>query len=195
MRIVGGRFKGRQLAAPRDATVRPTTDRVREALFNALVHRKPNPVAGARVLDAFAGTGALGLEALSRGAEAVLFMETSAVARALVRRNIEALDLTGCARLFRRDATRPGPIGTMAPFDLVFVDPPYGQGLGERAAAALAAGGWLKPAALLVLEEAAGGGPVTIPGFALDDERRYGDTVIRVFEISGGPDSRPRETP
>lgn len=193
MRIVGGRFKGHQLATPRDAAVRPTTDRVRESLFNTLIHREPNPLAGGRVLDAFAGTGALGLEAVSRGADIVLFMETSAPARALVRRNIEALALQGCARIFRRDATRPGPIGTMAPFDLVFADPPYGRGLGERAAQALAAGGWLRPGALLVLEEAAGAAPVAIPGFALDDERRYGDTVIRLFEYGGGPDLRPKE--
>src|SRR5438874_9476915 len=111
MRIVGGRLRGRALAAPKSQAIRPTADRLREALFNVLVHAYGDPVTGARVLDLFAGTGALGLEALSRGAAFALFVDDGAPARALMRENVEALGLGGASRIFRRDAARLGAIG------------------------------------------------------------------------------------
>src|SRR5262245_18007447 len=126
MRIVGGRLGGRTLASPRSQAIRPTADRLRESLFNILAHTYGDPVTGARVLDLFAGTGALGLEALSRGAAFALFVDDAAEARALLRENIAALGLGGVTRIFRRDATRLGPAHPVEPFSLVFLDPPYG---------------------------------------------------------------------
>ncbi|QDY99148.1 16S rRNA (guanine(966)-N(2))-methyltransferase RsmD [Nitratireductor mangrovi] len=184
MRIVGGAFRGRPLAAPRSDAIRPTTDRTREALFNVISHRYGERLEGARVLDLFAGTGALGLEALSRGAGFCLFIEESAEGRALLRTNIEALGLQGRTKVFRRDATRLGEAGTIQPFDLVFADPPYGKGFGERAFAAARDGGWLGPGAMLVLEEAASAPFATPEGFTIADERHYGDTIIRLIETS-----------
>src|SRR6185369_669668 len=133
MRIVGGRHGGRTLAAPKSQAIRPTADRLRETLFNILVHAYGDPVTGARVLDLFAGTGALGLEASSRAAACVLFVDDGADARALLRANVEALGLGGVTRIFRRDATKLGPVHPLDPFGLVFLDPPYGQGLAEQA--------------------------------------------------------------
>ena len=133
MRIVGGEFRGRPLATPRSQSIRPTTDRTREAVFNVLAHRFPEKLEGARVLDLFAGTGALGLEALSRGAAHCLFIEESAEGRGLIRTNVEAFGLQGRTKIFRRDATGLGDAGTIAPFGLLFADPPYGKGLGETA--------------------------------------------------------------
>jgi 16S rRNA (guanine966-N2)-methyltransferase len=154
MRIVAGRFRGRAIASPKDEVVRPTSDRVRESLFNVLEHGIDGfSLSGARVLDLFAGTGALGLEALSRGAAFCLFVDEGVAARALIRTNIELFQLTGATRIFRRDATDMGPAGTVAPFALAFLDPPYGKGLGERALTSLGDGGWLLPAAVAVLEE------------------------------------------
>ncbi len=141
MRIVGGRFKGKSLASPKSQAIRPTTDRVRETLFNILAHGYDHVVEGARVLDLFAGTGALGCEALSRGAKAALFVEDGTEGRGLIRTNMETLGLNGVAKIFRRDATRLGDIGTMEPFTLVFMDPPYNKGLGEQALARCAQGG------------------------------------------------------
>ena len=135
MRIVGGEFRGRPLATPRSQSIRPTTDRTREAVFNVLTHGFPEKLEGARVLDLFAGTGALGLEALSRGAAHCLFIEESAEGRGLIRTNVEAFGLQGRTKIFRRDATGLGDAGTIAPFGLVFADPPYGKGLGENGAA------------------------------------------------------------
>ena len=135
MRIVGGEFRGRPLATPRSNAIRPTTDRTREAVFNVLAHRFADRLEGARVLDLFAGTGALGLEALSRGASYCVFIEELAEGRGLIRDNVEAFGLTGRTKIFRRDATGLGEAGTLAPFGLVFADPPYGKGLGERALA------------------------------------------------------------
>src|SRR5215210_2262570 len=162
MRIVGGRLRGRALAGPGSDRVRPTSDRLRETIFNVLAHAYGDPVAGARILDLFAGTGAMGLEALSRGAAFALFVDDSAAARGLIRENVEALGVGGQSRLFRRDATRLGPAAPNAPFSLVFCDPPYGKGLAERALAACAAGGWLTVDALIVIEEA-GHAPVNWP--------------------------------
>ena len=139
----------------RSQAIRPTTDRLRETLFNILLHAYGDPVTGARVLDLFAGTGALGIEAISRGADFVLFVDDGAEARALLRENVAALGLGGVTRIFRRDATKLGPAHPVEPFSLVFVDPPYGKGLAERALASALAGGWLAPGALIVVEEAA----------------------------------------
>lgn len=186
MRVVGGKFRGRAIAAPRHEGLRPTSDRVRESVFNILEHGIADFVLdGARVIDLFAGTGALGIEAVSRGAAYALFVEDAAEARALIRTNVEALGLTGTTRLFRRDATDLGPAGTMAPFSLAFLDPPYGKGLGEAALVALRDGGWLTPGAVVVLEERADA-DVTLPaGFAEIDRRRWGDTQA-VFGRLGG---------
>ena len=153
MRVVGGRLRGRPLAAPRSNAIRPTSDRLRESLFNILAHSYALPQADTRVLDLFAGTGALGIEALSRGAAQALFVETGVEGRGIIRTNMETFGLNGVAKILRRDATLLGNAGTIAPFDLVFLDPPYGKGLGEKALASAAAGGWLKPGALCVLEE------------------------------------------
>src|SRR5206468_838844 len=142
MRIVGGRLRGRTLTAPKSRAIRPTTDRLRQALFNVLAHAYGDPISGARVLDLFAGTGALGLEALSRGAAFALFVDNGAEARALLRENVAALGLGGATRIFRRDATKLGAAHPLEPFSLTFLDPPYGQGLAEKALAAARAGGW-----------------------------------------------------
>ena len=177
MRIVGGQFRGRTLATPKTLAVRPTADRLREALFNILVHAYGDPVAGARVLDLFAGTGALGLEALSRGAAFALFIDDVAEARALIRENVEALGLGGMSRIFRRDATKLGAAHPVEPFSLVFLDPPYRQGLAEKALVSAQAGGWLTPDALIVVEEAAA--EFKIPaGFQESERRRYDDTEV-----------------
>src|SRR5256885_127116 len=132
MRVVGGRLRGRALAAPKSQAIRPTVDRLREALFNILVHAYGDPISGARVLDLFAGTGALGLEALSRGAAFALFVDDGAEARALLRENVAALGLGGVTRIFRRDATKLGEAHPVPPFDLAFADPPYGKGMAEK---------------------------------------------------------------
>ena len=178
VRIVGGRLRGRTLAAPKGDAVRPTSDRTRESLFNILAHAYGDPVADARVLDLFAGTGALGIEALSRRAAFALFIDEAAEARALIRQNIEALGLAAASRVFRRDATRLGPAHPVAPFGLVFLDPPYRKGLAERALASLREGTWLVPDALLVVEEAADAGFAAPEGFAELERRTYDDTAI-----------------
>lgn len=184
MRIVGGDFRGRPLVTPRSQDIRPTSDRTREAVFNVIAHRFGEKLAGARVLDLFAGTGALGLEAMSRGAGFGMFIEESAEGRGLIRTNIEALGLTGRTKIFRRDATRLGETGTIQPFNLVFADPPYGKGLGERALRSALEGGWLQPKALCVVEEAASVPFGPVDGFLPLDERGYGDTVVRFFEAA-----------
>jgi 16S rRNA (guanine966-N2)-methyltransferase len=185
MRIVAGQFKGRSLAAPEGAHTRPTSDRVREALFNILEHGIADfSLAGQRVLDLFAGTGALGLEALSRGASYCLFVEEDAAARGLIRRNVEALGLTGVTKIFRRDATDLGPAGKHAGFGLVFLDPPYDQGLAERALAAAAKGGWLAPGAMVVIEESKRASVALPPGFAPLDHRTWGDTQVVLARAS-----------
>jgi 16S rRNA (guanine966-N2)-methyltransferase len=178
MRIVGGRLRGRALAAPRSQAIRPTADRLRESLFNILIHAYGDPVADARVLDLFAGTGALGLEALSRGGRFVLFIDDAAEARALIRDNVTALGLGGATRIFRRDATQLGDAGPVDPFSLVFLDPPYREGLAERALVAARDGGWLTPDALVVVEEAADAGFVAPAGLAELERRRYDDTEL-----------------
>lgn len=184
MRIVGGELRGRALATPRSNAIRPTTDRTREAVFNVLAHRFPEKLAGARVLDLFAGTGALALEALSRGAAYAVFIEESTEGRGLIRTNVEAFGLTGRTKIFRRNATALGDAGTLGPFRLVFADPPYGKGLGELALRSVRTGGWLAPGALCVVEEAAAAPFAPGDGFAVVDERFYGETVIRFIEAA-----------
>jgi 16S rRNA (guanine966-N2)-methyltransferase len=176
MRIVGGRLRGRALAAPKSTTIRPTADRLREALFNILTHGYGDPVTGARVLDLFAGTGALGLEAASRGAAFTLFVDDAAEARALLRANVEALGLGGVTRIFRRDATRLGPVHPVEPFTVVFADPPYGRGFAEKALVAAREGGWLAPDALVVVEEAVDAKFTAPERFEESERRGYDDT-------------------
>jgi 16S rRNA (guanine966-N2)-methyltransferase len=181
MRIVGGAQRGLVLAGPgaRAANLRPTADRVRESLFNLLAHGPyGDPVPGARVLDLFAGTGALGLEALSRGAEAAVFVDDGPVALDLLRDNIARMRAGERVQVLARDATRLGA-NPGAAFGLVFLDPPYGRGLGAKALAAAGAGGWLAPGALVVLEERAG--EAAAAGLTPLDARRYGDTMIAIF--------------
>ena len=182
MRITGGKLGGRRLLAPADARVRPTSDRTRQAIFNILEHRDFDigfTVENAAVADLFAGTGALGLEALSRGARFCLLVDDSAESRALQRENIEALSLTGVTKIWRRDATDLGPLGTGAggPFDLIFLDPPYHKNLVAPALKSLRLGGWLRPQAVLVIETAKGEG-FDAEGFTPLDTRDYGDTEI-----------------
>jgi 16S rRNA (guanine966-N2)-methyltransferase len=182
MRIIGGQWRGRQLAevgaGDPAAHLRPTSDRVREAIFNLLINGGyGDPVTGARVLDLFAGTGALGLEALSRGAAAAVLVDDGPAARGLIAKNV-ALCRTEAAQHLRLNATRLPP-NPGAPFSLVFLDPPYGKGLGEAALTAAQNGGWLAPEALVVWEESAAMAPPS--GFDLMDTRRYGDTHVTIL--------------
>ncbi len=186
MRIVGGRLKGRALVAPDGRATRPTSDRARESIFNILEHAPWAPgVEGRRVIDLFAGSGALGFEAISRGAAFALFVETDSAARGAIRQNIEALSLFGQTRLHRRDATDLGarPAGLTDPFDLAFLDPPYGAGLAARALSALVPGGWITPDATVVLECGADEAPA-ITGFHLEDERIWGAAKVLFLTVA-----------
>ncbi len=184
MRIIAGRFRGLALASvgkgDAGAHLRPTTDRVRESLFSMLTGgRFGDPIEDARVLDLFAGTGALGLEALSRGASHVTLVDDGRKALSLIRENIQKCRCTDEATILKRDATRL-PEGT--PHDLIFLDPPYGKGLGEKALAAAIKSGWVADGALIVWEDNT---PVIPPaGVTQLDSRRYGDTVITICEYS-----------
>ena len=184
MRIVGGKHKGKKLFTPKSVKTRPTSDRVREALFNRLTHGFDDfELEGARILDLFAGTGALGLEALSRGGSFAVFIEQAIEPRGLIRRNIELLDCMGLTKLFRRDATNLGPLKRFEPFDLIFLDPPYNQGLGELALTSALKGGWIKENALIVLEESKNAEikwPCEITSI---DTRAFGDTNIHFAQI------------
>jgi 16S rRNA (guanine966-N2)-methyltransferase len=182
MRIVGGRLRGRLLAAPASQGIRPTADRLRESLFNILIHAYGDPITDARVLDLFAGTGALGLEALSRGAAFALFIDEGAEARALLRENVATLGLGGTTRIFRRDATKLGAAHPIEPFSVAFLDPPYGRGLAEQALASARTGGWLAPGALVVVEEAAKPGFTTPEGFDEIERRNYDDSALIVLQ-------------
>jgi 16S rRNA (guanine966-N2)-methyltransferase len=189
MRITGGRFRGRLLAAPEDERVRPTADKVRQAVFNILAHNDFGTgfaLEDARVVDLFAGTGAMGLEALSHGARFCLFVDSAAESRALVRRNVESLALTGVTKIWRRDATTLGPMppGSGGPFDLVFLDPPYRQNLIAPALASLRDGSWLAPRALIVTEHALDETIPPIETFAQIDTRTYGDTAVDFLMFS-----------
>jgi 16S rRNA (guanine966-N2)-methyltransferase len=184
MRIVAGVHKGRAITAPKGDKTRPTTDRVRESVFNKLAHAPWGvELDGLRVIDLFAGSGALGLEAISRGAAFALFVETDAAARGAIRTNVDALQLFGCTKLHRRSAIDLGPkpekVG--ARFDLAFLDPPYDQGLGDIALARLIEGAWVKDDALAVLEERKGV-EVTAKGWDLLDTLEAGDTMVRFYK-------------
>jgi 16S rRNA (guanine966-N2)-methyltransferase len=178
MRIVGGKFRGRSLAGPKSQSIRPTSDRTRESIFNILAHAYGDPVTDARVLDLFAGTGALGLEALSRSAAFALFVDDGAEARAIIRQNIEALGTAGVSRIFRRDATKLGDVHPNAPFSLVFLDPPYGKDLIAPAIVALDKAGWIARGALIVAEMGARDAVPEGKTLAVEDERRYGKARV-----------------
>ena len=185
MRFIGGRHRGTALAAvgggDPDARLRPTSDRVRESLFNLIAHggyADPPVPEDARVLDLFAGTGALGLEAISRGAAHVTFVDNGSKALGILRMNVARLGAEAETAILRLDATRLG-LNRDAPFDLIFLDPPYGKSLGERALDAAGRGGWIAPGALVVWEEST---PVARPpGLTPRDARRYGDTMISIL--------------
>lgn len=179
IRIIGGHLRNSRIDVPDRPGLRPTPERVRETLFNWLTAH----VGGARVLDLFAGTGALGLEALSRGAARVAFVDDGTAARALLRRNIELMQAMGVTDVWRRDATRMGP-NRGAGFDLIFLDPPYGKGLGEASLASCREGGWIAPGALVVWEE--GTVPLVPEGFDLLDQRKYGDTLVTILRAEEG---------
>lgn len=186
MRIVGGKFRGRSLSAPDGRDTRPTTDRVREAIFNRLEHGVPGfSIDGARVLDLFAGTGALGLEALSRGAKHAHFIDNSDAARGLIRRNADTLGVIGQCKLWRRDAASLGSCTPMSPYSLVFLDPPYGKELAERALKSLVAGSWLAENAIVVAEEAAKVDVAVPDELTMLGEHRYGDTKVLTLQFRG----------
>ncbi len=180
MRVVAGKFRGRNLKSPSSNTIRPTADRLRESVFNILMHAYGDPVTGARVLDLFAGTGALGIEALSRGAKFALFVDDSAEGRALIRENVETLGLGGVTKIFRRDASQLGEAHPNEPFSLVFCDPPYGKGLAEKSLTSAREGGWLIPDAIVVAEEAVTAKFSAPEGFE-EIERRANDETEFVF--------------
>jgi 16S rRNA (guanine966-N2)-methyltransferase len=187
LRIIGGTLRGLKLAevgaGDQAAHLRPTSDRVREAIFNLLINGGyGDPVRAARVLDLFAGTGALGLEALSRGASSAVFIDSGAASGALIRRNIDLCRAADRATLLKRDATRPGPVEG-EPATLVFLDPPYGKGLGARALAAALAGGWIAPGATVAWEEAEA--QLAPSGFERLDVRKYGGTWVTLLEAAG----------
>lgn len=186
MRIVGGAFKGQKIAAPDSFDIRPTTDRIREAVFNILEHGIENfTLSNIRTIDLFAGTGALGFEALSRGSRFTLFVEEDARARGLIRDNVEAFGATGISKIFRRDATDLGESGRIDPFGLAFLDPPYGKGLGEKALKALHEGGWLLKNAVIVLEENKKS-EIDLPQqFEEVMTRNYGNTKITIARYLG----------
>ena len=183
MRVVGGRLKGRNLASPSSREIRPTAERLREAVFNILVHAYDDPIDGARVLDLFAGTGALGIEAISRGAAFALFVDNGAEARALLRNNVEALGLGGISKIYRRDATNLGPAHPVEPFQLAFLDPPYGQGFAELALASLRNGKWLSPDALVVVEERTSAAIKAPDGYDEIERRAYDETEFIFLRV------------
>ena len=183
MRVVGGRLKGRNLASPSSRDIRPTADRLRESVFNILIHAYDDPIQDARVLDLFAGTGALGIEAVSRGAGFTLFVDNGAEARALLRNNVEALGLGGVTKVFRRDAGDLVPAHPVEPFSLVFLDPPYRMKLAEKALVSLRDGGWLRPGALAVVEEAKAAEFLSPQGFEELERRVYDDTEFVFLRI------------
>jgi 16S rRNA (guanine966-N2)-methyltransferase len=189
MRIVAGKLKGRAIVAPEGMGTRPTSDRARQAIFNVLEHAAwSEPLAGARVMDLFAGSGALGFEALSRGAAFALFVETDEDARGAIRDNADTYGLMGATRVHRRSAidlgVRPGSDGEA--FDLAFLDPPYGKGLGEQALARLIEGNWLKPGALVVFERGSDEPEIETPGYERLDARDYGAARVLFLRASSG---------
>jgi len=185
MRITAGKFKGRALIAPKDASVRPTSDKVRQAIFNLLEHHQFGfsfRLEDARAIDLFAGTGAMGLEALSRGARYCLFIDDSPQSRALIRQNMESLGLTGASKIWRRDAAGLGALDTLSPFELAFLDPPYRRNLMEPALAGLRDGRWLTTPALVVAETQKNENLPPMEGYELLDRRSYGDTSVVILK-------------
>lgn len=190
MRIVGGAFRGRPLVAPKGLSTRPTTDRARETLFNILAHREDVRLEGLRVIDLFAGSGALGIEALSRGAAWCLFVEEAAPARAAIRQNIETLGLFGQTKIHRRSATGLGtlPASAQGPFDLAFLDAPYDKGLSGPALEGLRKGGWLHPHALCIVEQGKRESATCPGGFEELDRREMGEAQIGFLRLTDSPD-------
>ncbi len=185
MRIVGGKFRGREIKGPDSLATRPTSDRVRESIFNILAHGLTDfTLEEARVLDLFAGTGALGLEAISRGAKFCCFIEEDQPARGVIRTNADSCGVIGQCKIWRRDATDLGPAAPQTPFTLAFVDPPYAKGLGEKALASLVLGGWLVPGAIVVLEENEKAFVPDVSGLTLLDTRIYGETSVRFYRAN-----------
>lgn len=182
MRIVAGKFRGKQLDTPKSDDIRPTSDRVREAVFSIIGSRIGPNLDGLYVLDLFAGTGAMGLEAISRGAAHCVFVDTGIEARGLIRGHIESFGLGGQTKLLKRDASDLGPIERLRPADLVFCDPPYGKGLGEKAVASALAGGWVAAEALILVEEDKGVAIEAPAGTRIVDRRDYGGTAITFLE-------------
>ena len=187
MRIVAGKLKGRAIVAPEGQGTRPTSDRARQAIFNVLEHAAwAEPLAGARVMDLFAGSGALGFEAMSRGAAFCLFVETDEAARGAIRENADTCGVMGATRVHRRSAidlgVRPGSDGEA--FDLAFLDPPYGKGLGEQALARLLDGNWLKPGALVVFERGSDEPEIETPGYERLDARDYGAARVLFLRVA-----------
>jgi 16S rRNA (guanine966-N2)-methyltransferase len=188
MRIVGGKLKGRAIRTPEGKTTRPTSDRARESIFNVLAHADwAQPLDGARVIDAFAGSGALGFEAISRGAAFCLFVETESAARGCIRDNVETFQLFGVTRIHRRSAVDlgPKPAGVGAPFNLVFMDPPYAYNLVPPALEQLARGHWITPDALVVAETGADEAAPETPGWTALDSRIYGAARVSFLRRSG----------
>jgi 16S rRNA (guanine966-N2)-methyltransferase len=185
MRIIGGTLRSRALKGPATPGTRPTSDRVRESLFNILAHGiEGMDFEGARVLDLFSGTGALGFEAISRGAIFCQFVDDDAKARGVVRDNADSLGVIGLCKIWRRDATQLGPCAPQSPYNIVFVDPPYNKGLGEKALASAVAGGWMASGAIAVLEDAERADVKEVVGLSLIDQRTYGDTQIRIYRAA-----------
>jgi 16S rRNA (guanine966-N2)-methyltransferase len=187
MRIVGGKLRGRAIKTPEGRATRPTSDRARESIFNVLAHAGWAPsLEGRRVIDAFAGSGALGLEAMSRGAAFCLFVETDSAARGCIRDNIETFQLFGSTRIHRRSATDLGakPAGLGVPFDLVFMDPPYAYDLVPPALDQLIRGAWITQEALVVAETGADEAAPVTPGWTLLDERTYGAARVSFLKQS-----------
>lgn len=178
MRVIAGRYKGRTLITPSGTDTRPTSDRLRETLFNVLAHGYDNPIVDARVLDLFAGSGALGIEAISRGAAFAQFVEDAASARGAIKANIDALGIAGITKVYRRDATYLGPLPPAEAFSMVFCDPPYGKGLAEKALISARDGRWLAPHALIIVEERADIEHVMPDFIRVIEERAYGDSKL-----------------
>jgi 16S rRNA (guanine966-N2)-methyltransferase len=196
LRIVSGGLRGRNLITPEGQGTRPTSDRARQAVFNILEHAAWAPeLQGKRVMDLFAGSGALGFEAISRGAAFCLFVETDEAARGAIRENIDALGLFGATRIHRRDATDLGqrPASAGDPFDLAFLDPPYRQSLAERALAGLAEGGWLKPGALVMVERGSDEPELSAPGYTVLDARDYGAARVSFLRLDASAAPAPKQ--
>lgn len=188
MRVTGGTFRGRNLVEPPDNRVRPTSDKVRQAIFNILAHNDFGfELEGAKVIDLFAGTGALGIEALSRGAAFALFVDDSAESRGLIRTNVEALSLTGVTKIWRRDARDLGPMaaGAGGPFQLAFLDAPYRKDLTLPGMQSLRAGGWMSDGGI-VIAETGEDESLDAEGFRLLSSRSYGETALHILAVSSG---------